>query len=56
MVSDAQKRASANYAKRNVKQFILKFYPADAELYEHLQQQPMRNAYLKQLIRKDMER
>ena len=56
MVSDAQKRASAKYAKEKTKQFILKFYPADMELYEHLQQQPIRNAYLKKLIRKDMER
>lgn len=46
MVSEAQKRASAKYAKANVKQFNLKFFPADAELWERLQEQDNKAAYL----------
>lgn len=55
MRSDAQKSAESKYRKEKVKQHTLKFYPADADIYEHLQRQENRNGYLKQLIRRDME-
>ncbi len=32
-MSEAQKRADRNYRKKNVKQFIVRFYPKDADLY-----------------------
>lgn len=55
MATDAQKRATAKYTKEKVKAFNLRFFPSDAELYEHLKKQPKMAAYLKDLIRKDME-
>lgn len=55
MRSDAQKSAESKYRKEKVRQHTLKFYPADADLYEFLQKQPNKNGYLKQLIRRDME-
>lgn len=33
-LSDARKRANAKYAKANVKQVRIKFYPAETDLYE----------------------
>lgn len=37
MRSDAQKSAESKYRKEKVKQHTLKFYPADADIYEYLQ-------------------
>ena len=57
MVStEAQKRASMNYQRRNVRQLSVRFFPADKELWEHVQAQPNKNGYIKALIRADMER
>ena len=57
-VSDAQKAASERYRKASVKSFNVKFFPADADLYEWLQMREAegKNAYVKRLIREDMER
>lgn len=55
MATDAQKRAKSKYEKENVKAFNLRFFPADMDLYEHLKKQPKMAAYLKDLIRRDME-
>ncbi|MBS6940741.1 MAG: hypothetical protein KH142_04535 [Slackia piriformis] len=55
-VSDAQKRANERYRKESVKQFAVRFYPAEADIWEHLQAQPNKAGYLKALIRADMER
>lgn len=54
MATEAQKRASAKYAKANVKQMTLKFFPTEADIYEHLQAQPNKMGYIKELIRRDM--
>ena len=56
MTTDAQKRASAKYAKANVRQVVVKFYPADYELYDFVKSQDGVNAYMKRLVREDMER
>lgn len=55
MVSEAQKRASIKYKKDKTRQFLLRFFPADEDLWEHLQKQPVKSAYIKELIRRDME-
>lgn len=55
MTSEAQKRANAKYAKK-VKQQAVKFYPTEADIWEHLQAQPNKMGYIKQLIRADMEK
>lgn len=53
MTSEAQKRAVKKY-KEKVKRITLEFSPAEADLYEHIQQQPKKQTYIKDLIRKDM--
>lgn len=55
MVSDAQKRAVSKYKREKTHAFTLRFFPADDELWEHLQQQPRKAEYIKRLIREDME-
>ena len=55
MASEAQKKALEKY-KAKVKRFTVDFPPSDAELWEHLQQQPKKQTYIKDLIRADMEK
>lgn len=55
-VSEAQKRASEKYHKEKVKRTAVRFYPAEANLWEWLNEQPNKAGYIKQLIREDMER
>lgn len=55
MTSEAQKKALEKYRK-NVKRFTVDFPPSDSELWEHLQQQPKKQTYIKDLIRADMEK
>ena len=57
--TEAQKRAIAAYRKKSVKTLNVKFFPADEELYEHVQSKKGgegANAYVKRLIREDIER
>ena len=58
MVSEAQKRARNAYMKKNVKQVVVRFYPGDddAAMYAWIKSQPNTTAYLKALVREDMER
>ena len=53
-MSEAQKKALAKY-KANVKRLTIDFPPTDAELWEHIQKQPKKQTYIKDLIRADME-
>lgn len=55
MVSDAQKRAHAKYQQEKVKKKLVRFFPKDKDLLEHLEKQPSQNAYILDLIRRDME-
>ena len=54
MASDAQNRATANYRRKSVRQLVVRFYPKDAELFEHVKSCGG-SAYLKELIRRDLE-
>lgn len=57
MVSESQKRAAKKYKekyKEKVKRITIDFYPAEEELWEHLQSQEKKQTYIKDLIRKDM--
>ena len=54
-LSEARRRANAKYAKNNVRQVGLKFYPAEADLYEWVKSQENVQGYVKALIRADME-
>lgn len=55
MTTEAQKKALEKY-KTNVKRFTVDFPPSDFELWEHLQKQPKKQTYIKDLIRADMEK
>lgn len=54
--TEAQKRATAKYVKERTHQFLVRFFPADEELWVHLQRQPRKAEYIKRLIREDMGR
>ena len=56
MPSDAQKKATARYRRENVKQITVQFFPADMDVYEHIKSQDKIAAYIKRLVREDMER
>ena len=55
MATDAQRRALNNYRKKSTKQVILRFYPGEDEMYEFIKSQPNATAYVKGLVRADME-
>ncbi len=54
-LSEARRRANAKYARENVKQVGVKFYPAETDLYEWVKAQGNTQGYIKGLIRADME-
>lgn len=54
MPSDAQKRATAKYRSKSVRQLNIKFFPKDAALYEHAKSKPNVGEYIRGLIRRDM--
>ena len=53
--TEAQKRAQAKYTK-SLYSFNLRFYGTDADIQAHFEAQENKAAYLKRLIREDMER
>ena len=56
MPTEAQRRASLKYQKEKTKQIAVRFFPSDMDLYEHVKAQDGVAAYIKRLIREDMER
>ena len=52
-IKDTDRKARANYRKK-VKRFTLEFYPTENDLYEHINKQPKKQTYIKDLVRKDM--
>jgi hypothetical protein len=54
-MSEAQKKALKKY-KAKVKRITIEFSPKEAELWEHIQQQPKKQTYIKDLIRADMKK
>lgn len=54
--SEAAKKADQRYKAEKTKQAVVRFYPAESEIYEHLQAQPNKAGYIKRLIREDMDR
>lgn len=56
MVSESQKRATAKYQREKSKAVTIRFFPSDMDLYEHLKSQPNQAGYVKELIRRDMEK
>ena len=54
--TDAQYRASQKYKREKVKRISVEFSPVDSELWEHIQNQPNKQGYIKALIRADMDK
>jgi tRNA U54 and U55 pseudouridine synthase Pus10 len=52
-LTEAQKRAKAKYNQK-VTKVTIEFYPSDAELLEKVQEQENKQAYIKELIKKDL--
>ena len=53
--SDAHLRAVKKY-KEKVKRITLDFHPTEQDLWDHVQTQEKKQTYIKDLIRKDIER
>lgn len=53
--SEAQKKAVKKY-KEKMKRITIEFYPSEMELYDHIQQQPKKQTYVKDLIRADLNK
>lgn len=56
MVTEAQKRASKKYHKEKLVQRVVRFSPNEKDILDHLDAQPNKAGYIKQLIRADMEK
>lgn len=53
--SEAQLKAVAKY-KQKVKRITLEFHPTEIDLWNHIQSQPKKQTYIKDLIRADIEK
>lgn len=53
--SEAQLRAVRKY-KEKVNRITIDFHPTEQDLWDHLNSQPRKATYIKDLIRKDMKR
>lgn len=56
MSTDAQKAARARYVKNNVKRVLVSFYPTDKDVFEWLDTKEAKPAYIRALLRREMER
>ena len=53
--TEAQKRAAKKYREKT-NRITIDFYPTEAAMWEHIQSQPKKQTYIKNLIRRDMEK
>ena len=53
--SEAQLRAIKNYRKK-MNRITLDFSPAESDIWDHIQSQPKKQTFIKDLIRKDMKK
>lgn len=53
-MNEAQRRAKKKYREKG-KRFSVEFYPTEADLIAHLEAQPRKQTYIKDLIRKDLQ-
>lgn len=54
--TDAQKKAIAKYREKGLRLSIEFFAGTEKDLIEHMNKQPKKATYIKQLIREDLER
>lgn len=55
MATEAQLKAVKKY-KEKVKRITIEFHPTEAQMWEHIQNQPKKQTYIKDLIRADIEK
>ena len=55
MATEAQRKAVKKY-KEKINRITIDFSPAETALWEHIQNQPKKQTYIKALIRADMEK
>lgn len=55
MATEAQKKAKKKY-RDSGKRMTVDFYPSESDLIEHVEKQPNKQGYIKNLIRADMEK
>lgn len=56
MPTEAQKRADRKYKAEKTQQVIVRFYPTERDLVEHMDRQDNKQGYIKSLIRADIDR
>ena len=54
-MTEAQQKAKKKYLAKG-KRLTVDFYPSEADLIEHIEKQPKKQTYIKDLIRADMEK
>ena len=54
MATEAMKKAKAKYNKK-VTKITVEFYPHEAELIQKINEQPSKQGYIKELIKKDLQ-
>ncbi len=54
-LTEAQKRRKAKYDGKILKRVMIEFYPQDADLLQKVMEQESKQAYIKDLIRKDLK-
>lgn len=55
LTTEAHRRANRNY-KRKIARLYIELYLSDQDIIDHLDAQPKKQTYIKDLIRKDMEK
>lgn len=55
MTSESQLKAVKKY-KEKVKRITIEFHPTESKMWEHIQSQPKKQTYIKDLIRADIEK
>lgn len=53
-LTEAQKRAKEKYNKK-VTKIAIEFYPHEADLLQKVKEQPNKQGYIKELIKKDLQ-
>lgn len=53
---ESLKNAQKRYAKAAIKQIVVKFSPQDHDLYEYVKSHDSMAAYVRKVLRADMER
>lgn len=55
-LTEAQKKAKQKYYdKMKIRKVSIELYPTDADIIQKLNEQPSKQAYIKELIRKDLK-